>query len=176
MRSVIPPGARVAFEDEKGRVFFETFDDGEGSRALPFSATLVPWSDDARATYEWLVSEKRGAAPEVDDDDDAFSSAERDTDACSSLSLAAYLGELSFFVGGTHAKRKSRASTVPEPEGRPARDETRDAEDRDAEPPSEKNVFQKQKRFSASSRVAQRASTGGARGRSPCMQTGAFGL
>ena len=70
MQTVIPPGARVAFEDEKGRTFFETFDDNEGSRALPFSATLVPWSDDARATYELLVSEKRGAAPEVDDDDD----------------------------------------------------------------------------------------------------------
>ena len=36
MQTVIPPGARVAFEDEKGRTFFETFDDNEGSRALPF--------------------------------------------------------------------------------------------------------------------------------------------
>ena len=51
-----PPGARVAFEDEKGRVFFETFDDAEGARAVPFSATLVPWSDEARATYERRVS------------------------------------------------------------------------------------------------------------------------
>ena len=149
MQTVIPPGARVAFEDEKGRTFFETFDDNEGSRALPFSATLVPWSDDARATYELLVSEKRGAAPEVDDDDDDDDDAERDTDACASLSLAAYLGDLG--VGGAHAKKKSRASTVPEPEGRSARDETRDAEDSDAEPPSEKNVTF----FSASSRVAR---------------------
>ena len=61
------PGARVAFEDEKGRVFFETFDDAEGARAVPFSATLVPWSDEARATYERRVSKKRGAAPRVDD-------------------------------------------------------------------------------------------------------------
>ena len=66
--SATPPGARVAFEDEKGRVFFETFDDAEGARAVPFSATLVPWSDEARATYERRVSKKRGAAPRVDDD------------------------------------------------------------------------------------------------------------
>ena len=99
--SATPPGARVAFEDEKGRVFFETFDDTEGARAVPFSATLVPWSDEARATYERRVSEKRGAAPRVDDGAAAATSAEKEIgtsrtrcSADASTSLAAYLAEL----------------------------------------------------------------------------------
>ena len=99
--SATPPGARVAFEDEKGRVFFETFDDAEGARAVPFSATLVPWSDEARATYERRVSKKRGAAPRVDDGAAAATSAEKEIgtsrtrcSADASTSLAAYLAEL----------------------------------------------------------------------------------
>ena len=98
--SATPPGARVAFEDEKGRVFFETFDDADGARAVPFSATLVPWSDEARATYERRVSEKRGAAPRVDAAA-AATSAEKEIgtsrtrcSADASTSLAAYLAEL----------------------------------------------------------------------------------
>ena len=46
-----PPGARVAFEDEKGRVFFETFDDADGAL-------------DARALLGSLV--KRGKRPRRD--------------------------------------------------------------------------------------------------------------
>ena len=149
-----PPGARLAYEDEKGRAFFETFDEAKGARAVPFFATRdVPWSEDARARFERLVSKRRDD-DDGDDGDDGAASASASAEEArgaglessdeSATSLTAYLAELGasdgFFARDrlgdvSDKKRRRKRAAVPEPgDGRVTRDETRDASGRQEGP------------------------------------------